>query len=253
LLRIREHVIQRSTAGFWSDHERVIQEVHNVMPFVLENGKFKVEIADPVAADILDMDVISDIFTPTVPSVMDHIWGFFSGVRQRGVQTTEKMLRQGALITGIGELVASKDGKTIKMQPPSDGSPFYLTNMQITSLVRKLDDTKKNYKWLCILFGAVGLVLGGLIARRFYTSYCKKLEDNKIRKELERNRIERRRRVRDDQLPDSQLCVVCKSNPREVILLPCGHVCLCEDCSMDIFDLCPICRGSIEKKSAAYI
>lgn len=35
LLSIKEHVIQRSTAGAWSEHERIIQEVHNVMPFVL--------------------------------------------------------------------------------------------------------------------------------------------------------------------------------------------------------------------------
>ncbi|XP_017774313.1 PREDICTED: mitochondrial ubiquitin ligase activator of nfkb 1 [Nicrophorus vespilloides] len=253
LLRIREHVIQRSTAGFWSDHERLIQEVHNVMPFVLDSNGYTVEIVDPVAADILDMDVISDVFTPTVPSVMDHIWGFFAGVRQRGVQTTEKMLRKGTMITGIGELVASKDGSTLKLQPPTNEAPFYLTNMQITSLVRKLDDTKKTYRWLCLLFGTVGLVLGGLMARRFYKDYCKKRDDLRTREELERNRVERRRRVRDDDLPEIHLCVVCRINPREIILLPCGHVCLCEDCSTGIVDNCPVCRSAIDKKSAAYI
>lgn len=91
------------------------------------------------------MDVISDQFQPTVPSVMDHVWGFFSGVRQRGVQTTERMLRQGAVITGIGELVTGDDG-TIRLQPPSNGTSYYLTNMQITSLVRRLDDRKKSYR-----------------------------------------------------------------------------------------------------------
>lgn len=102
------------------------------------------------------MDVISDVFSPTVPSVMDHIWGFFSGLRQRGVQTTERMLRKGTMITGIGELVTSKDGRTIRLQPPTSGAPFYLTNMQVTSLVRKLDDTRRNYRILCVVFGAVG-------------------------------------------------------------------------------------------------
>lgn len=92
------------------------------------------------------MDVISDIFKPTVPSVMDHVWGFFAGLRQRGVQTTEKMLRKGTIITGIGELVSSKDGTSIRLQPPTNGAPFYLTNMQVTSLVRKLDDSRRNYR-----------------------------------------------------------------------------------------------------------
>lgn len=79
------------------------------------------------------MDVIADNFQPTVPSVMDHVWGFFSGVRQRGVQTTERMLRKGAVITGIGELAYTNG--SIRLQPPTNGGAFYLTNMQITSLV----------------------------------------------------------------------------------------------------------------------
>lgn len=97
------------------------------------------------------MDVISDHFQPTIPSVMDHVWGFFAGVRQRGVQTTEKMLRKGTVITGIGELVATPNNPAIRLQPPSDGTPFYLTNMQITSLVRQLNDRKKSYRYESLL------------------------------------------------------------------------------------------------------
>lgn len=145
-MSIKEHVVQRTTAGAWSEHERIIQEVHNVMPFALKSHNFQVEIVDPLAADVLDLDVVSDVFKPSQPSVMDHIWGFFCGVRQRGVQETEKMLRTGAVMTGIGELSLAENGKTLRLQPPSDGSPFYLTNMQIFSLVKKLDDSKRNYR-----------------------------------------------------------------------------------------------------------
>lgn len=53
LLSIKEHVVQRSTAGFWSDQERTIQEVHNVMPFVLDTGGMSVEVVDPLVADML--------------------------------------------------------------------------------------------------------------------------------------------------------------------------------------------------------
>lgn len=199
------------------------------------------------------MDVISDLFSPTVPTVMDHIWGFFAGVRQRGVQTTERMLRKGAVLTGIGELVSSEDGLSLRLQPPSNGAPFYLTNMQVTSLVRKLDDSKPNYRLLCALFGTIGLVLGGLIVRRYWKDRCKKLDDEKRKRDLETTRRERRRRVRDNNLTEGQLCVVCRANPREIILLPCGHVCLCEDCADGISEYCPVCRASIDTKSAAYI
>lgn len=53
LLRIKEHVIQRTTTGFWNDSERIIQEVHNIMPFSLENKGIEVEVMDPLGADIL--------------------------------------------------------------------------------------------------------------------------------------------------------------------------------------------------------
>lgn len=52
-LSMKEHTIQRSTTGFWSDQERVIQEVYNIMPFVLERKGFEVEVVDPVAAEVL--------------------------------------------------------------------------------------------------------------------------------------------------------------------------------------------------------
>lgn len=252
LLRIKEHVIQRSTAGFWADSERVIQEVHNVMPFSLETKGILIEICEPLAADVLDMDVISDNFHPTVPSVIDHIWSFFAGVRQRGVQSTEKMLRTGTVITGIGELVTGKDGQ-LKLQPPSHGGPFYLTNMRVTSLIKKLNGSKRNYRLLCILFGSIGLILTGLIIRKYLKLKGEKDEAERQKLQLELSRRKRRREIRDDDLPENQICVVCRENPKEIILLPCGHVCLCEDCAVDITESCPICRTHIEKKNVAYV
>lgn len=253
LLRIKEHVIQRSTTGFWNDSERIIQEVHNIMPFALDHRGIEVEVIDPLAAEILDMDVISDVFNPTVPTVMDHIWGFFSGIRQRGVQSTEKMLRKDTMMTGIGELTYNKESNTLRLQPPSNGTPFYLTNMQVTSLVKKLEGSRRNYKWLCILFGTIGIVVGALILRKYLGYRAKAIEEAEIKKQLEETRRERRKKNRTADLSDNQLCVVCKSNPIEIILLPCGHVCLCEDCSVDIRNNCPVCRAFIEKKSVAYV
>lgn len=69
------------------------------------------------------------------------------GVRQRGLQSTEEMLREGAIITGIGELTTSPDKPdSLVLQPPIDGTPFYLTTMSINSLVRTLDERRKTYR-----------------------------------------------------------------------------------------------------------
>lgn len=164
------------------------------------------------------MDVISDKFLPTVPSVIDHIWSFFAGVRQRGVQSTELMLRKGVMVTGIGELVSGKNN-TLRMQPPSNGAPFYLTSMQVNSLIKKLDGSKKNYRILCILFGSVGIVLLGLIIRKYLHIKAEFEEEVRKKIQLEESRRERRRIMRENDLPENQLCVVCKENPKEVSIV----------------------------------
>lgn len=105
----------------------------------------------------------------------------------------------------------------------------------------------------CVCFGAVGVFLAGLMIRRYLRDRKRRIEETTLKKRLEETRRERRKKMRDIDLPESQLCVVCRQNPREIILLPCGHVCLCEDCADGIHELCPVCRKEIEMKSAAYI
>ncbi|XP_046482868.1 mitochondrial E3 ubiquitin protein ligase 1 [Neodiprion pinetum] len=252
-LSVKEHVVARTTTGFWSDQERTIQEVYNNVPFVLRHGTYNVEVVDALAAEILDMDTISDHFEPSVPTFTDHLWGFFTGVRQRGLQSTEEMLRDGAIITGIGELsktVARSGG--IRLQPPLNGTPYYLTSMSVTSLLRKLDDRKKTYWWLCVMFGGIGLLISGIVVRRYWKDREEERLAKELRESLAASRKERRQRVRDKDLREDQICVVCRSNPKEIILLPCGHVCLCEDCAEGIITQCPVCRTTISQKNPAY-
>lgn len=206
---------------------------HRLFELIVIKFKFKVEVVDPLAAEILDMDVISDVFKPSQPSVFDHIFGFFYGIRRRGIQETEKMLRKDVIITGIGELVFAKDGKVLRLQPPENRGSFYLTTMSVTSLLKKLEDSRRNYRFVfcsavkrailfslfrlgCILCGAVGLVIGSLIVRKYLNQKKLFLEEQKRKEELEINRRERRKKIRDQDIPENQLCVVCRTNPREV-------------------------------------
>lgn len=253
-LSIQEHVVARTSAGFWSDEQRTIQTIYNAVPFVLQKGWYSVEVIDPLSADILNLDVISDHFEPAVPTIIDHVWGFFTGIRQRGLQSTEKMLREDSVITVVGELSRPESKSNfLTLQLPLNGSPFCITSLSITALIRKLDNHKKMYRILCLMCGTVGLFLGGIMIRRYWKSKQEQRLAEELRQSLEASRQERRQRVRDSDLREDQICVVCKTNAREIILLPCGHVCICEDCSASINNDCPICRTRITQKAAAYI
>jgi hypothetical protein len=47
-------------------------------------------------------------------------------------------------------------------------------------------------------------------------------------------------------------CVVCIEKPRNTILLPCAHVCLCQGCSVRVKD-CPMCRAFVEKSHRVFL
>jgi E3 ubiquitin-protein ligase MUL1 len=65
--------------------------------------------------------------------------------------------------------------------------------------------------------------------------------------------LRERSNVDIEGLNEFQICSVCLHNPREVILLNCGHVCCCYDCCLHLKGKCPVCRSTIVSTHPAYI
>jgi hypothetical protein len=47
--------------------------------------------------------------------------------------------------------------------------------------------------------------------------------------------------------PEETMCVVCMDAPKNRVVLPCMHMCVCEACAQLLRDRCPVCRGPIER------
>ncbi|XP_017843810.2 mitochondrial E3 ubiquitin protein ligase 1 [Drosophila busckii] len=250
IVKLHEHRVMRAFAGFWAEQRKLIHESANEMPFELRNQEHGVEIVDAMTAAVLDVDIVYDNYEATSLSFFDHVFGFFTGVRQKGLQTTEQVLRDGSFLTAIGEL--EMDGQTLRMQPSKLG-PLYLTTATKSTLIKRFEDAKSSMLFKIVVCSSISMVLVGLIMRKLYRKKKQEREEAKIRKRLESERRERRARNRPHTLSQDQLCVVCSTNPKEIILLPCGHVCLCEDCAQKIEVTCPVCRCKIESKAAAFI
>lgn len=56
---------------------------------------------------------------------------------------------------------------------------------------------------------------------------------------------------------DDRLCVVCQENPKCVVLLPCGHVCVCTECEHKLRGenefQCPVCRQRVRETALVYV
>ena len=52
------------------------------------------------------------------------------------------------------------------------------------------------------------------------------------------------------------LCVVCMDAPKQHIILPCGHQCVCEACAQQLTQTtspsCPVCRAPIRETTRVY-
>lgn len=52
---------------------------------------------------------------------------------------------------------------------------------------------------------------------------------------------------------EQRLCVICQERDKSVVLLPCRHLCICDQCAeYDQLRVCPLCRRDIESKFAVY-
>lgn len=54
------------------------------------------------------------------------------------------------------------------------------------------------------------------------------------------------------EIAEHKLCTVCLENEKNILLEPCNHVCLCENCAAQIDKLCPICRAEFTTQKKIY-
>ena len=109
----------------------------------------------------------------------------------------------------------------------------------------------------------MGAAVGIYVIYKKATEYIQKRRRDY---DINQARIQRlknqRNRNRTDIQDDNQTtnnettstCVICLVNPREIVLLDCGHVCLCMDCLERLPNTnCPICRTNYRTFAPVYM
>ena len=221
--------------------ERTISSACTSVPFSLFNNGVAVKVMEPLSAEELQLKVIHDKFEPVTSTVAESLVQWASGDKTKGFQTVEQMLHVGTTLTGIGEISLTDDGITIG--PPKSGLTYYLSQLTVDAIIRRLQSGKKVWKILSAIF-ACGSGILFLVSLYFY---LKRRRERQIELEFIR-RMRTEVNVLDDGegLDQQEACVICMDRQRNVVILECGHFCCCLECAQRVNN-CPVCRRAIAR------
>ncbi|NXS93853.1 MUL1 ligase, partial [Jacana jacana] len=257
-LTLQEHkMVWNRTTHLWNDYEKIIHQRTNTTPFDLvpqeDGASVTVRVMKPLEATELSLETVYEKFHPSVQSFTDVIGHYISGERPKGIQETEQMLKVGTALTGVGELVL--DNATIKLQPPKQGMPYYLSAVDFDSLLQKQESNVRFWKILTVLFGFATCTVLFFVLRRQYRHHRERQRLRHLRDEFHQAQQRLLREVgaeRGETLKNA--CVVCLSNVKSCVFLECGHLCSCKECYRALPEpkKCPICRQAISRVVPLY-
>ncbi|XP_008279436.1 mitochondrial ubiquitin ligase activator of nfkb 1-A [Stegastes partitus] len=257
---LREHrLVWNSFLRRWTDDERVLHERVNATPFLLVGSdETEVKVLRPLQASGMHMEVIHEKFHQVNYGFTDLVGQFLSGQKPKGQLEIEEILKVGTTLTGVGELILNTDG-TLILQPPSNGSEYFLSIADFDTLQGEKQNEAVCWKTLAVAFALAGAAVLVWVGLRHYRRLQVRWEQEKERREFERLQAEAPRLpapadpgAGNDNHTEN-VCVICLSQPRDCILLNCGHVCCCYTCYQALPQRkCPICRQEISRVVPIY-
>ena len=112
------------------------------------------------------------------------------------------------------------------------------------------------------MFRVIFAYLIALIATIFGVWSWQKSREEEIRNDRLNGEIRRLKASKNYGTESGDKCVICFTNPFEILFQPCGHVCLCQNCTVTLAEncksralqaKCPICRKVISASQRIYL
>ncbi|XP_077996229.1 mitochondrial ubiquitin ligase activator of NFKB 1-like [Glandiceps talaboti] len=246
-LIVKEHKTEWSkSTRVWQDTDRFIQNTTRHVPFCLEGEQASVDVDQPLDASGLNLETIYDKFAPIEASLGQSIVNWATGEKTKGYEEIEKILPVGTMLTGLGKLTL--ENERLQLGPPTEQGDYMLSTLSRSQIVKGMDARLRIWKTFMYIFGATTAI----ITLAYLWKWVKKYRERRImQQQMEEFRQHQRRGAtegEDNENPNASVCVVCLTNPREVVILNCGHICACSNCVEALRPPhCPICRQRIAR------
>ncbi|XP_073445339.1 mitochondrial ubiquitin ligase activator of nfkb 1-A-like isoform X1 [Dendrobates tinctorius] len=244
---VEHRLFWNSLTKSWSECTRVLFTTVRSVPFhlhPLEDGDGSVLVCDPLNASGLTLETVYERFHTASLSLGELLGHYLSGEKPTGLLETEDILPVGAVLTGLGKLVLSKEG-VIALQPPEKGCEYFLSLGGYEDILHEQESIASLWREGALFCGALGALL---LCIALYRAYQRHQEKNRKKDDMQL----------DSHLPENEtsperLCVICISRLRDCVILTCGHVCCCFLCYQALPNqLCPICRSPIQRVVPLY-
>ncbi|GLD58571.1 mitochondrial ubiquitin ligase activator of nfkb 1-A-like isoform X2 [Lates japonicus] len=249
---LKEHrLVWNRLSSTWTDSELVLHQRVNIVPFVLVGSdETAIKVLSPLQAAGLNMEITHEKFHQVNYGLGDIIGQYLSGEKLKGQLEIEEMLKVGTTLTGVGELILDTDG-TLNLRPPSNNAQYFLSIMDFDTLRQEQENMNLWWKALAIASALAGALVLLWVSQRLYQHLKVRWEQEKMRREFERLRAEVPAAPDENHIENA--CVICLSQPRDCVLLDCGHVCCCHSCYTALPQrICPICRQNISRVMPVY-
>ncbi|XP_035615388.2 mitochondrial ubiquitin ligase activator of nfkb 1-A-like [Oncorhynchus keta] len=257
-LMLREHkLVWNSLAHTWMDSECVLHQRVNTVPFSLVGSdQANVRVLCPLEASELKMEILHEKFHQATYGFTDIVGQYLSGEKPKGQLETEEMLKVGATLTGVGELILDTD-RVLKLRPPTDGSEYFLSTADFETLRLEQEDQAVVWRVLASVFALAGAAVLLWVGCRYYRSLRVCWEQERLKREFETlgagGSGAPQQGSREEDTPLENDCVICLTQLRSCVLLDCGHVCCCYSCYQALPQpICPICRQAINRVVPLY-
>ena len=215
-------------------------------------------VFEPLAAEYLmdDLQTTYDNFTPSTTTLIERGIDRLFGDVSKGYQETEQMLPVDSYIIGLGQLALWRGD--MQLMPPEGKLKYIITRMSRAELIKHYEAYSSTMKNFAIVFGAIGAVIVCFYAKKKWKQYKERRENDRLLREMREMRAAAAAGAAagdEEQGDATRLCVICISKPREVIVLNCGHFCMCAECAslLPSPKKCPICRNDVARIQPMYI
>uniref|UniRef100_A0A8C5DG22 RING-type E3 ubiquitin transferase n=1 Tax=Gouania willdenowi TaxID=441366 RepID=A0A8C5DG22_GOUWI len=233
----------------WEVNDRVVYQRASMVPFVLVGSdETTVRVQEPFHAPGDYMGTVHEKFHHSVSTFGDIMGQNITGVKPKDFLEIEKMLKVGTTLTGVDELIIDKDG-TMSLRAPTNGAEYLLSLRDFSHVKEKALSSTFWWKFGFGVCALAGVAVLSWVGFRFYRHLKALRRQEQERREYERLMAEALNATGlqdgQDNQPDNT-CVICLNQPRNCVLLYCGHVCCCFRCYQALPQpRCPVCRQAI--------